>query len=93
VLDCGQLIGSAEIGLLCTVGRIQDIQVLRKPTIGLISSGNELVPASTKDLPEGMIRDSNKAMLISILKENHHTEYLDLGTMRDDGESIDTSMQ
>jgi len=60
---------SAEIGLLATVGRIKSINVYRKPVIGLFSTGNELVEASTEDLEDGKIRDSNKLMLKSILKE------------------------
>jgi len=36
---------AAEIGLLATVGKIKSIKVYRKPIIGLLSTGNELVEA------------------------------------------------
>jgi len=39
------------------------------PIIGLLSTGNELVPASTEKLEDGKIRDSNKLMLKNIIKE------------------------
>ena len=61
------MLRSAEIGLLSTVGHVGGIKVYRKPMIGLVSSGNELVDAAEKNLPDGMIRDSNKAMLMSLL--------------------------
>ena len=47
VLEKGQVLGPAEIGLLATVGRISSIRVYKKPVIGLLSTGNELVDAET----------------------------------------------
>ena len=51
VLKPGQALNAAEIGLLATVGRIQDIKVYRRARVGLLSTGDELVGASTVDLP------------------------------------------
>ena len=45
MLDKGTVLGSAEVGLLATVGRINAIKVYKKPKIGLLSTGNELVDA------------------------------------------------
>jgi molybdopterin molybdotransferase len=58
---------SAEIGLLASVGRVADIPIFETLKIGILSTGNELVAANTKDLPAGKIRDSNKVMLQSIM--------------------------
>ena len=69
VLDSNQVLRAAEIGLLATVGRVKGIKVFRKPVIGLLSTGNELVDASSAELEDGKIRDSNKLMLKSIIKE------------------------
>ena len=69
VLKKGQIIRAPEIGLLATVGKVSQIKVQvepRKVRIGILSSGNELVPASTDDLPPGKIRDSNKNMLMAL---------------------------
>jgi len=63
------VIKAAEIGLLATVGHIKDIKVYKRPIIGLLSTGNELVDASTEHLEDGKIRDSNKLMLKSIIQE------------------------
>ena len=65
-----QVLKSAEIGLLATIGRIHKVKVFKRPVIGLISSGNELVNANTIDLPDGKIRDSNKLMLKALFKEH-----------------------
>jgi gephyrin len=69
VLEKGQTLRAAEIGLLATVGKVKNIKVYRKPVIGLVSTGNELVDAATEHLEDGKIRDSNKLMLTTVLKE------------------------
>ena len=88
----GQVLNAAEIGLLATVGKIQDIKVYRRARVGLLSTGDELVAASTVDLPQGKIRDSNKRMLQALLKDLG-AEAVDLGTVKDSGEAIDTTMR
>ncbi len=94
VLSKNQVLRSAEIGLLATVGRISGIKVYRKPKIGLISTGNELVPADTDQLEDGQIRDSNKLMLKSVLEEfNVASEIVDYGIIKDKQNDIDGIMQ
>lgn len=88
------MLKSAEIGLLATIGRIHKVKVYKKPIIGLISSGNELVDASTTDLPDGKIRDSNKLMLKALFKEHQvNAEIVDFGQVSDDQESLHTLLQ
>ena len=65
-MKANQTVRAPEIGLLATVGQISQIKVFSKQKqvrIGILSTGNELVSASTVDLPPGKIRDSNKCML------------------------------
>ncbi len=82
VISKNQTLRAAEIGLLATVGRIKGIKVYQKPVIGILSTGNELVDASTETLDDGKIRDSNKLMLKNILKEfNVAVEIKDFGTV------------
>lgn len=88
------MLKSAEIGLLATVGRIKTIKVYRKPIIGLLSTGNELVEAGTEVLDDGKIRDSNKLMLKAIIKEYQIAEEVrDYGTVSDRYESLHEKMQ
>ena len=85
---------AAEIGLLATVGRIKGIKVYKKPIIGILSTGNELVDASTESLEDGKIRDSNKLMLKNIFKEfNVAAEIKDFGTVQDEPQSLHEAMQ
>ena len=61
--------------------------------IGILSTGNELVPASTKDLPPGKIRDSNKRMLRAIAEAITGALVVDLGTVGDTGDQIDQAFK
>jgi molybdopterin biosynthesis enzyme len=59
----------------------------------LISTGNELVNASTVKLDDGKIRDSNKLMLTSLLKSaGLVSEIIDYGIVKDQGTELDPVM-
>src|SRR5215218_10914970 len=53
----GQLLRPADLGLIASVGE-SHVQVHRRPVIGVISTGNEVMPPGDALVP-GMIRDSN----------------------------------
>ncbi|KAB2609973.1 molybdopterin biosynthesis protein CNX1-like [Pyrus ussuriensis x Pyrus communis] len=82
VLTSGQRIGASEIGLLATVG-VTMVKVYPTPTIGVLSTGDELVEPTTGCLNRGQIRDSNWAMILAASLQ-HHCKVLDLGIARDD---------
>jgi molybdopterin molybdotransferase len=67
VLDRGVTIGPAEIGLLAGLG-IDPVPVGRRPRVGILSTGNELV--DPWDTPgSGQIRDSNRFSLAAAVAE------------------------
>lgn len=79
--------------MLATVGRIRSISVYKKPKVGLLSTGTELVDASTDVLEDGKIRDSNKLMLKAILREfNIASEIIDFGAISDSQEELSEAM-
>lgn len=87
------MLRAAEIGLLATVGRIKGVKVYRRPVIGLLSTGNELVDAGSEELEDGKIRDSNKLMLKAIIKEYQVAgEVKDYGTVSDREDSLHEAM-
>ncbi|GMG98373.1 hypothetical protein Nepgr_000213 [Nepenthes gracilis] len=90
VLKSGELIGSSEIGLLATVG-VTMLKVYRTPTIGVLSTGDELVEPTNKNLGRGQIRDSNRAMLLAAAVQQK-CKIIDLGIARDDERVIEKIM-
>ncbi len=67
VLERGDPIGPAEMGLLASVGRAE-VEVHGAPRIAIIATGSELVPPGTP-LAAGQIRDSNSYTLFSLCRE------------------------
>ena len=67
VLQAGRVLSAQVIGALAAVGRTA-VPVQRKLKIGVISTGDELVPPGQKPLP-GQVRDVNTALLSALLTE------------------------
>ena len=70
-LGKGVTLTPAAIGFLTTLG-ITDVSVFKKPSIGIIATGNELVEAGTK-LEYGQIYESNSLMLLTALENLGYT--------------------
>src|SRR5690606_11661122 len=54
-----------------------------RPRVGVLSTGDELVPVETRRLEPGRIRDSNRPMLLALV-EAAGCEPVDLGWAPDD---------
>lgn len=67
ILPRGKRLNPADIGTLASMG-LTEIEVFKQPEVGIISTGDELVPAGIKLVP-GKIRDVNTPMLSALLQE------------------------
>ncbi|GLJ08275.1 hypothetical protein SUGI_0085410 [Cryptomeria japonica] len=90
VLRSGEKIGAAEIGLLATIGIIM-VKVYPRPTISVLSTGDELVDPSSHSLGRGQIRDSNRAMLLAACAQEQ-CKVCDLGIVRDEKEDLENML-
>lgn len=81
VVRAGTRLGAAEIGLLATVGAVQ-VGVHQRPRVGILSTGNELVPPD-QPLRPGAIRESNGAMLAAAVRSAGGVP-VELGIVRDE---------
>ena len=66
ILEPGQWLAGPQIGVLATVGAVE-VPVYRRPVIAMISSGDELVPPSSRPRP-GEVRDSNRYAIAASLR-------------------------
>ncbi len=63
----GQKIRPQEMGLLSALG-VTQLDVTRRPVVGIISTGNEVVPPEASPLP-GQIRDINRFTLGGLIEK------------------------
>lgn len=65
ILKQGRVLSCQDIGALAAIGRVQ-VPVVKKITVGVISTGDELVPPEVTPGP-GQVRDVNSPMLEAML--------------------------
>ncbi|MDV3241318.1 MAG: molybdopterin molybdotransferase MoeA [Methylocaldum sp.] len=85
LLDEGQRLGPAELGLLASIGS-PSVSVRRKPRVAFFSTGDELRPI-TEPLAFGEIHDSNRYVLDALLA-GLGVETIDMGVTGDNKEEI-----
>ncbi len=90
VLAQGTVLGSAELGLLGTVGQA-NVTVYRKPVVAVMSTGDEIVEPHETPQP-GQIRDANRFALMSAVHQTG-AEPLDLGIIKDKEGSLETLLE
>ncbi|MDZ7802524.1 molybdopterin molybdotransferase MoeA [Thiohalophilus sp.] len=90
VLQKGQRLHAAELGLLASLG-VPEVSVARKLRVAFFSTGDELRPVG-EVLEEGQIYDSNRYTLYGMLRELD-VEILDLGVIRDVPEAIEAAFE
>lgn len=89
IVDKGQLIKPADIGLLASCG-VADIAVYKKLTVGFFSTGDELISIGQQPLL-GDIFDSNRYTLHALLDEAGVTA-LDLGVIPDNFSAVEEAL-
>lgn len=89
VLPKGRRLNPQDSGVLAACGKTE-VMVAKKPIVGIISSGNELVEISATPGP-GQVRDANASMLAAWLREYGCVPRL-FGIVRDERESFDAAL-
>lgn len=81
VLPKGRRLTPQDLGVLASAG-VATVRVLKQPRIGIISTGNEVVPVEA-DLAAGQVRDANAYLCAGFARE-HGCEPVRYGIVRDD---------
>jgi molybdopterin molybdotransferase len=90
VLERGRVLSAADVGLLATVGRPM-VSVIRRPRVGILSTGDELVDLGGRIGP-GQIPNSNSYSLMAQVVEAG-AEPVSLGIARDRLEDIEARLR
>lgn len=80
LIDSGQRVRPQDIAVMAMTGN-DWIKVIKKPKVGLLTTGDELTPPG-QPLSPGKIRDTNSYMLASLL-ENSGAEVVRTGIIQD----------
>lgn len=89
VIAAGIRIGPAHLGVLASLG-LGEVTVVPRPRVGVLSTGDELVPAG-RALGPGQIHDSNRVMLVALV-ERAGFEPHDLGLLPDDADVVTAAL-
>jgi molybdopterin molybdotransferase len=89
VLPAHIILRAQEVGLLAMLGEAQ-VKVVRKPRVGLLSTGDELIPVDAQ-LKPGKIHDSNRYTLAALVRQ-YGGDPLILGIAADREDSIRTML-
>ena len=90
LLRRGTVIGSREIGMLAACG-LAAIPVFRRPRVGVLSTGDELV-APGRPLPPAAIHDANGPIVSAAVAENGG-EPVFYGAVPDDEAALDAAIR
>ena len=90
VISGGTLLGPAHLGVLASVNVRRPV-VVRRPRLGVISTGDELVD-DDRPLAPGQIRESNRPMLVALAR-SFGVDAVDLGTVADDRTALTDALE
>lgn len=90
VIKSGTKIRAYEVGVLSSLG-ITSVEVMKRPRVGIISTGDEVVNPEEKINP-GQIRDINTYLLYSLLEESGCTP-IKYGLIRDDYDLLKSTVE
>ncbi len=90
VLKVGDRVGPAELALAHLAGA-QKVSVYEKPTVGVLTSGDELVEPGRK-LKRGKVRNVNTHIMASLL-EHFHIPCRNLGIVKDNPRKIASAIR
>jgi len=92
IADRGERLDPFTLGALSAAG-VAEVTVYDKPTVGIFSTGDELVDPGTppERLAEGQIYDSNRFTVLSLLR-HMPCSLLDLGRLADDPHEVERAL-
>lgn len=90
VLRAGTVLSPGSLGLLAGAG-VAEVLVHRRPVVGVLSTGDELVEAPAR-LGPGQIHESNRVALLALLAQSG-VAAVDLGVVSDDEVAVADALE
>mmetsp|Transcript_17528 Transcript_17528/g.31629 ORF Transcript_17528/g.31629 Transcript_17528/m.31629 type:complete len:682 (-) Transcript_17528:1485-3530(-) len=83
ILQAGDALDAVAIGILVQLG-VRRVRVRRRPKVGILSTGNELLRLGETPVRVGQIPDANRPLLLALLQSFGNCIPVDLGIQTDD---------
>ena len=90
VFAAGTRLTAPHLGVLASIG-VAFPKIRRRPTVAVLSTGDELVPPDSGTLAMGKIRDTNRPTLQAVLEELGAV-VVDYGIVPDDAEALNKTL-
>ncbi|MEY2583832.1 MAG: molybdopterin molybdotransferase [Ilumatobacteraceae bacterium] len=91
LVRAGRPLRAPELGLLAAAG-VTTVSVHARPTVAIISTGDEVVPPSTKKLTAGQVRDATASALIGLTLEAGGNP-VSVGIVPDDSHALEIALR
>jgi len=92
VLKRGRVLKPADLGVLASIG-VSEVSVSRRPTVGILSTGNELVEPDSEELGNpGVVVNSCRFLLEGLVSQTGGSARY-LGTVQDDRDELRAALE
>ncbi|USG64303.1 molybdopterin molybdotransferase MoeA [Brevibacillus ruminantium] len=86
VMTAGHRLRPQDLGVLSAIGRTE-VRVFPRPIVGILSTGDEVVPTDKKQLAPGEVRDIN-SVTVGATAQQYGAKVIQGGIVRDDYETF-----
>ena len=91
IAPAGRPLRAQDLGLLAAAG-VTEVVVRARPRVAIVSTGDEVVPPSTKELSPGQVRDATASALAALVTEAGGEPSL-RGIVRDDVDALTKTLE
>ncbi len=91
IAPAGRPLRAQDLGLLAAAG-VTEVVVRARPRVAIVSTGDEVVPPSTKELSPGQVRDATASALAGLVTEAGGEPSL-RGIVRDDVDALTKTLE
>ena len=91
LVPAGRPLRAQDLGLLAAAG-VVEVSVHRRPRVAVVSTGDEVVPPSTRHLVPGQVRDATASALTGLVRDAGG-EPVPLGIVADDADALEAVLR
>jgi len=91
LVPAGRPLRAPDLGLLAAAG-VREVRVHARPRVAIVSTGDEVVPPSTRTLAAGQVRDATASALAGLVTDAGGDPVI-VGIVPDDGSALQATLR